>query len=109
MMRSIPIRWRHDGLAHFIGAVVGLARRGSDRSGGRVAALRLAGLVAAAGFLAALSYGKGRAEGKAIIEAEQSRARLDAIKRRNEVGDEINSLGAQEVDERLKRWNRVED
>lgn len=66
-------------------------------------------LAAAAGLIAALSYGKGRAEGKAIIEAEQNRARLDAIKRRNEVDDEINSLGAQDVDERLKRWNRVED
>lgn len=35
-------------------------------------------LVAAAGFLSALSYGKGRAEGKAIIEAEQRRKR-DAL------------------------------
>lgn len=66
-------------------------------------------LAAAAGFIAALSYGKGRSEGKAVIEAEQSRARLDAVKRRKEVDDEINSLGAQDVDEQLKRWNRVED
>ena len=66
-------------------------------------------LAAAAGFIVALSYGKGRAEGKAIIEAEQDRARLDAVKRRNAVDDDVKSLGAQDVDERLKRWNRVED
>lgn len=36
------------------------------------------GLAAAAAFLAALSYGKGRAEGKAIIEAEQKEKR-DAL------------------------------
>lgn len=35
-------------------------------------------LAAAAAFLAALSYGKGRAEGKAIIEAEQKEKR-DAL------------------------------
>ncbi len=35
-------------------------------------------LVAAAGFIAALSYGKGRMEGKSIIEAEQKRKR-DAL------------------------------
>lgn len=35
-------------------------------------------LAAAAAFVAALSYGKGRAEGKAIIEAEQKEKR-DAL------------------------------
>lgn len=35
-------------------------------------------LAAAAGLVAALSYGKGRAEGKAIIEAEQKENR-DAL------------------------------
>lgn len=35
-------------------------------------------LAAAAAFLAALSYGKGRAEGEAIIEAEQKEKR-DAL------------------------------
>lgn len=35
-------------------------------------------LAAAAGLIAALSYGKGRAEGKAIIEAEQKEKR-DAL------------------------------
>lgn len=46
------------------------------------AAWRLLGwqgaLVAAAGLLAALGYGKGRAEGKSIMEAEQQRKR-DAL------------------------------
>lgn len=66
-------------------------------------------LAAAASMVAALSYGKGRAEGKAIIEAEQNRARLDAVKRRKEVDDDVKALGSNDVDERLKRWNRVED
>lgn len=66
-------------------------------------------LAATAGFIAALSYGKGRAEGKAIIEEEQNQARIDAVKRRKEVDDDVNALGSQDVDERLKRWNRVED
>lgn len=35
-------------------------------------------LVAAAGFIAALGYGRGRAEGKSIMEAEQQRKR-DAL------------------------------
>ena len=47
-----------------------------------VAVWRLLGwqgaLAAAAGAIAALSYGKGRAEGKSILEAEQRRKR-DAL------------------------------
>jgi hypothetical protein len=48
-------------------------------------------LAAAAGFLAALSYGKGRAEGKAIIEAEQKEKR-DALQ------DEYDRIDAGPID-----------
>lgn len=48
-------------------------------------------LAAAAGFIAALSYGKGRDEGKSIIEAEQ-REKRDALQ------DEYDRIDAGPVD-----------
>ncbi len=57
----------------------------------------------------AIAFLRGRAAGIAHIEAEQSRRRIESIKQRQAVEDEIADLGAQDVDERLKRWNRVED
>lgn len=48
-------------------------------------------LVAAAGAIAALGYGKGRAEGKSIMEAEQQRKR-DALQ------DEYDQIDAGPVD-----------
>jgi hypothetical protein len=70
------------------------------------AALAIAGAVIVAIGIAFL---RGRKAGIDHIEAEQDRRRLESMKQRKEVDDEIDALGAQDVDERLKRWNRVED
>lgn len=56
-----------------------------------------------------IAFLRGRKAGIDHIEAEQDRRRLESMKQRKEVDDEIDALGAQDVDERLKRWNRVED
>lgn len=70
------------------------------------AALAIAGAVIVSIGIAFL---RGRKAGIDHIEAEQDRRRLESMKQRKEVDDEIDALGAQDVDERLKRWNRVED
>ena len=56
-----------------------------------------------------IAFLKGRKAGVDHIEAEQNRRRLESMKQRKEIDDEIGALGAQDIDERLKRWNRVED
>lgn len=56
-----------------------------------------------------IAFLKGRKAGVDHIEAEQNRRRIESMKQRKEIDDEIGALGAQDIDERLKRWNRVED
>ena len=69
--------------------------------------LKLAGLALAGLFVAVgIAFLRGRAAGIAHIEAEQNRRRIESMKQRQAVEDEIADLGAQGVDERLKRWNR---
>lgn len=66
-------------------------------------------LMAGAGLLAALGYGKGRNDAALKAQARRDKEARDHVVIRNRVEDEVNSLGAQDVDERLKRWNRAED
>ena len=63
-------------------------------------------LAAAAGFLAALSYGKGRAEALRDERARSDRNNLQAAKDRKEIDDEIDQLGSDDIDQRLARWLR---
>lgn len=70
------------------------------------AGLAIAGAVII-GF--AIAFLKGRRAGIEHVQAEQNARRIDAIKTQNQVEDDINSLGAQDVDDRLRRWNRIED
>lgn len=63
-------------------------------------------LAAAAGFIAALSYGKGRGDALQQEQARTDRQNLEASKTRKEIDDEIDQLGSNDVDERLARWMR---
>lgn len=63
-------------------------------------------LAAAAGLLAALSYGKGRNDAYRDERARRDRQNLEASKTRKEIDDEIDQLGSNGVDERLARWLR---
>lgn len=66
------------------------------------------GLGIAGAFVVALGIAvlKGRAEGIKTLEAEQQRRRLDAMKDRKEVDDEVQNLGSNDVDQRFDRWLR---
>lgn len=66
-------------------------------------------LMAGAGLLAVLGYGKGRNDATQQAQADRDKEARDHVVIRNRVEDEVDSLGAQDVDERLKRWNRAED
>ena len=73
---------------------------------------RFAGYIAALGALLAIligAYAKGRREGKAIIEAEQERARRRAIENKRKLDREIDDLAPADLDHRFKRWVRPED
>ena len=68
---------------------------------------RFAGYVAALGALLVIlfgAYAKGRREGKAIIKAEQARARQQAVANKRKLDDEVDSLGPADLDSRLRRW-----
>lgn len=54
-------------------------------------------------------FAKGRCAGIAHMEAEQAARRIRAVEQRNQAADEVNAMGAQEVRDRLKEWNRGED
>lgn len=66
------------------------------------------GLALAGAFFIALgiAFLKGRAEGKRVLQAEQDRARLNAMKHRKDVDDEIDSLGHADIDSELAKWLR---
>lgn len=63
-------------------------------------------LAGAALLAVGVAFLRGRAEGKKIIEAEQAKLRAESMKQRKEIDDEVENLGASDVDERLTRWLR---
>lgn len=77
------------------------------------AAWRLLGwqgaLVALAGLIAALGYGKGRAEGIRQMETEQQKRRLDSMQQRKELDDEVDQMGAADIDSNYARWLRDDE
>lgn len=73
---------------------------------------KLKGYAAASGLILAaigIAFLKGRKAGVEHMEAEQTKRRIEALQDRKAVDDDIANLGAQDVDQRLARWNRVED
>lgn len=67
------------------------------------AALAIAGAVIIAIGLAFL---KGRKAGIDHIEAEQSARRVQSMKDRKAVDDEVQNLGSNDVDQSFSRWLR---
>lgn len=70
------------------------------------AALAIAGAVIVAIGIAFL---RGRKAGIDHIEAEQDRRRLESMKQRKEVDDDISNLGSNDVDQSLARWMRDDE
>jgi hypothetical protein len=66
-------------------------------------------LAMAAGLLAVSGYAKGRADASRDERSRRDRDALNHVVIRDRVEDEIDALGAQDVDERLRRWSRAED
>jgi hypothetical protein len=66
-------------------------------------------VVAAAGFLAAFGYGKGRYDAMRDERAANDRRNNQAMKDRKEIDDEITGLGSNDVDERFARWMRDDE
>lgn len=77
------------------------------------AAWRLLGwqgaVVAAGALVAALGYGKGRAEGAADERGRARDRNLEAVKDRKEIDDEVADLGSNDLDERYRRWMHDDD
>lgn len=65
-----------------------------------------AALAGAALVALGVAFLKGRAEGIRILDAERTRARLDAMKQRKDTDDEIAGLDATSVDSELAKWLR---
>ncbi|WP_035102585.1 hypothetical protein [Devosia sp. LC5] len=67
------------------------------------AGLAIAGAII---FAIGVAFLRGRAEGKKIIEAEQAKRRAESMKQRKEIGDEVDQMGAADVDSNYSRWLR---
>lgn len=57
-------------------------------------------------FAIGVAFWKGRRAGIEHLEAEQQRRRLEALKNRKEVDDEVQSYGSNDIDTGLARWLR---
>lgn len=66
-------------------------------------------IAAVISLLPILGYFWGRRRQTEIDQARRDRDALRHVETRREVEYEIDDLGSQDVDERLKRWNRNED
>lgn len=61
-------------------------------------------LLGAAIIGALIAYMKGRLSGARLERDKQAKHRLDAIKDRKELDDEVADLGHADLDDRFKRW-----
>lgn len=57
-------------------------------------------------LLPVLGYLWGRKRQAEIDQARRDREAMDHVRTRNEVEDDVAGLGAQDVDDKLRRWNR---
>ncbi len=55
-----------------------------------------------------IAFLRGRSAGIQHIEAEQTKRRLENMQTRAEIEDDVASMGSQDVDQNLARWNRDE-
>lgn len=67
-----------------------------------------AGLAIAGAVIVAIgiAFLKGRKAGVAHIEAEQAARRIQSMKDRKAVDDEVQNLGSNDIDDRMSRWLR---
>ena len=56
-----------------------------------------------------IAFLKGRRAGVEHMQAEQSARRIQSMKDRKDVDDEVANLGSNDVDERFTRWMRDDD
>ncbi|MAA97398.1 MAG: hypothetical protein CMN87_18165 [Stappia sp.] len=68
--------------------------------------LALAGAVAVA---IAAAYVTGRRSAAAEARAERAREQLDAMRARKEIDDEVDAMGAADLDAEYRRWLRDGD
>lgn len=64
--------------------------------------------LAAAGAIAAVlvAYWRAREDGKNAIRVEQAKRRAEAMKHRKDIDDEVDQMGAADVDSNYARWLR---
>lgn len=70
---------------------------------------KIQGWAAAVGLIAValgVAFFKGRSAGIQHIESEQTKRRLEALKDRKAVDDEVANLGSNDLDQSLARWMR---
>ena len=63
-------------------------------------------IAAVISLLPVLGYFWGRKRQAEIDQARRDREAMDHVRTRNEVEDDVAGLGAQDVDDKLARWNR---
>ncbi len=54
----------------------------------------------------AIAFLRGRRAGIERIEAEQNRRRIEAVKTRKDIDDDVANLGSNDVDAGLAKWLR---
>lgn len=64
--------------------------------------LQILGILAAVAFV----FGLIRRDAWKDFEARDAKRRLDAVRKKNEVDNEIENLGSNDLDERLRKWVR---
>ena len=70
---------------------------------------KIKGWAAAVGLIAfalGVAFFKGRSAGIQHIESEQTKRRLEALKDRKAVDDEVENLGSGDLDSRYREWLR---
>lgn len=63
-------------------------------------------LVAAAGLLAAMGYGKGSADASREAQSRIDWRNAEATKHRKEIDDEVDQMGSTDLDSNYSKWLR---
>lgn len=57
----------------------------------------------------AAAYWRIREDGKNAVRSEQEKRRLESMQQRKEIDDEVDQMGAADVDANFTRWMRDDD
>lgn len=66
----------------------------------------LAALCGAFFIALGIAWLRGRSAGIQHMEQEQAKRRLESVKQRKEIDDEVQNLGSNDFDQSLNRWMR---